>query len=470
MSDVKKAKDLLFRQANYDSLTNLYNRYYLEDRIQEIMQDGQTDGRHAFLLIDLDRFKIVNDICGHNAGDQLLCHIAHMIKKSLRPQDIIARIGSDEFAVFLPSTAIAQAADIARTLCKLVKEIHFSWDSKIFPVSASIGVVETDEEICDIQQMQDAADRACLIAKGKGGNDISIYTKHNEDLTKRKEETKLVPAISNALENNGFFLVFQPIIPFDNKNPLQIFEALIRMRDKGGAAVAPATFLPAAHRYNMMPMIDRWVIEHFFSTFHQKISPYFNQSHTLFNLNISAASLNEGNSEAFFSFIQHRLCKYHIPPEMVCFEITETNAISNFVDVSSFISGLKQLGCKFALDDFGSGFSSFSYLKFLPVDYIKIDGQLVKDIVDNPVDCAMVAAINQIAHILKKKTIAEHVETKAVFDLLVKMGIDYGQGFGLARPASIEQLLEQNKPAGLPDLRQLGSGQRVGQPAGVHQH
>jgi diguanylate cyclase (GGDEF)-like protein/PAS domain S-box-containing protein len=442
ITEIKRAEEIMFRQANFDMLTGLPNRHYLEARMSQIINKSELEiQKHTFISLDLDKFKIVNDVCGHHAGDQLMKHISHIMKKNLNPHDIIARLGGDEFGILLMDTDISEGCAIAEKLCKAVKDFRFSWNDKLFTLGVSIGAVEVNQNNNDIEWLLSAADRACYISKEKGGGRVHVFDCQDKELTERQEEMRLMPGLIKAFEEGRFILEYQPIKPvkFDEKK--KWFEVLIRMIDENGCVVMPGAFLPAAQRYNMLPSIDRWVIHNFASTYKEKVCSLPDGASMVFNINISGASLN---TDSFLDFICEELDKYDVPPHVLCFEITENSAVSNFVDSSQFIGKLKSMGCSFALDDFGSGLSSFTYLKYLPVDYIKIEGTFIRDIVQNPIDYAMESSINEMAHVMGMKTIAEYVESEEIFNCLKDIGIDYLQGHWFGKTEMLERYSSLN--------------------------
>ena len=437
ITEIKKAEELMYYQANYDMLTGLFNRYYLESQLTQIVAKTKNNGQcHTFLYLDLDKFKIVNDVCGHNAGDQLMKHLALILKQNLQSDDIIARIGGDEFGILLYNTSASEGYDIADKLCNIIKDFHFSWRDKLFTLGVSIGCVEINRENTDVEWLLSAADRACYISKEKGGNRVHTFTRNDRELTERQGEMWLMSSITKAFDENRFFLVYQPIVSVKPNVNKVWYEVLLRMIDENGNVIMPGAFLPAAQRYNMMPAIDRWVIHYFLSTYKEKNDPATKEASILFNINISGASLN---TDSFLNFICEELKKYNVPPEVICFEITETSAVSNFVDTNQFIMKLRSMGCSFALDDFGSGLSSFAYLKYLPVNFIKIDGTFIRNIAKDKIDHAMISSINEVAHLMDMYTIAEYVENQEIFECLKIIGIDYAQGYWLGKPGTIEQ-------------------------------
>ncbi|SFR63676.1 EAL domain-containing protein [Anaeromicropila populeti] len=438
-TEAKKAEDLMYYQANFDVLTGLPNRYYMENEITRVLKEFDTNETpHTFLSLDLDKFKVVNDVCGHHAGDQLIKHLALMMKQTLQPDVILCRIGGDEFGILLFNTDISEGCKIAERLCKVVRDFHFVWNDNMFTLGVSIGAVELNSNVTSVQVLLSSADRACYISKDKGGNRVQVFDEDDKELLERHEEMNVMPGITKAFEEDRFVLHYQPIVSTKGGSSRDWFEVLIRMVDDKGNIIAPGIFLPAAQRYNVMPNIDRWVIHHFFKIYKEQVEGHFDGDDVLFNINISGASLN---TDDFLDFVMEEFTNHQVPPNTICFEITETSAVSNFVDAAKFINKLQDMGCSFALDDFGSGLSSFTYLKYLPVDYIKIDGTFVREMEHNKIDYAMVSSINEIAHLMGKKTIAEYVENDEIFSCLKEIGVDFGQGFGLGRPDTLEHYM-----------------------------
>ncbi len=434
ISERKKAEESTRYQANHDMLTGLCNRYALEKEIKSCAQKilFYPEETAMFLYLDLDKFKIVNDVCGHHAGDELIKNLSFMMKQTLREQDILARIGGDEFGVLLNGVNTEDGLNIAETLCETVKKFRFIWEEKVFTLGVSIGAVIIDSELYEVSKVISAADQACYVSKEMGGNRVQLFSESEQEFFLREEEMQVMPFITKAFEENRFLLVFQDIVRVSD-SVIFGYEALIRMKDEQGNLVPPGTFLPAAQRYNKLTDIDRWVIINFcknYATYKMDSVEY----NYLYNINISATSII---AEGFLEYICNQFEEYHVPPQCVCFEITETTAVSNLVKAKEFIQKLKELGCRFALDDFGSGLSSLTYLKYLPVDYIKIDGMIVNDIDKNKIDYTLVSSINEIAHLMGLKTIAEYVESEAIFNCLREIGVDYAQGYWVGKPKGL---------------------------------
>ncbi len=428
----------LFRQLSYqashDSLTGLINRREFENRLAESLEALRRDAgqSHALLYLDLDQFKVVNDTFGHIAGDELLRQISETVQQQIRSSDIFARLGGDEFGVLLARCTEKQATDVAEAIRNAVEGYRFAWQEAFAAVRVSIGVVMVTADVEDVATLMSSADVACYSAKDQGRNQVHFY--RASDASVRHEEMKWVSRITSAVEDERLELFYQPIIGINDRDGRLRghYELLLRMRDESGAIVSPDQFIPAAERYNLMSTLDRWVI-------HKALSELADRSgetearYTL-AINLSGTSLSE---DRFLEFVVDELTRQHLPNGAICFEITETAAISNLARVVHFMQALKRLGCKFSLDDFGSGLSSFTYLKNLPVDYLKIDGQFVSNVVDDSVDESMVRAISEVGHAMGIETIAERVETKQVLDKLGALGIEFAQGYYIARPSSI---------------------------------
>jgi diguanylate cyclase (GGDEF)-like protein len=431
----RRAERFMMHLAYHDSLTSLPNREYFHQRLSEVLADRRAGcTQHAVMYIDLDQFKIVNDTCGHSAGDQLLRQLAHLLQATLRKDDLLARLGGDEFGVLLVECDPEQACQVAEKLRATVAGFRFFWDSRVFTVGASIGVVPIDGDAIPLATVLSAADAACYAAKDSGRNQVQVYRPENEELRRRRAEMSWVNRITRALDEGRFRLRYQPIVALSSHlGPIEHLEMLVSMVDEKGASIGPDAFIPAAERYNLMPSIDRWVIDNVL----RFLGSLSEGAHCLRTccINLSGSSLTD---EHLLHYIQGKLAEYGVSPKLVCFEITETATIANMNRALRLISELRARGCRFALDDFGTGLASFAYLKHLPVDFLKIDGTFVKDIVRDPVSLAIVKATNEIGHALGIETIAEYVEDIETFEALRELGVDYGQGFGIARPKPLE--------------------------------
>jgi len=436
--DVSK-ETRLFRQLSYqashDTLTGLINRREFENHLIGALEKTRdnTENTHALLYLDLDQFKVVNDTFGHSAGDALLRLLTEQIQAKIRSSDVLARLGGDEFGILLENCDEKGAIEVAEDIRGSIEGFRFEWKNSFTTIRCSIGIVVITSENADVAEVMSSADVACYSAKDMGRNQVHLY--EDSDAGMRHEEMKWVSRITSAVDENRFELFFQPIVGIgkDNGNSRGHYEILLRMRDENGELVGPNQFIPAAERYNLMPTLDRWVV-------HEALSKLADRSengearYTL-AINLSGTSLSE---DRFLDFVIDELKKQNLPDGAVCFEITETAAISNLSRVVHFMQTLKKLGCKFSLDDFGSGLSSFTYLKNLPVDYLKIDGQFIRNVVDDNVDESMVKAISDVGHAMGIETIAERVETKQVLEKLGSLGIEFAQGYYIARPASVE--------------------------------
>ncbi len=439
-ASLRKSKRLTEAEIEYmafhDSLTGLVNRTELERRLRRSISHSQKNHSiNALLYLDLDQFKIVNDTCGHSAGDELLKQLSALLLKRIRGRDTLARIGGDEFCVLLENCDKDQVVTVANELLKLVNEFRFSWENKFFNIGVSIGAVRIDKNSTDQNEILGAADLACYAAKDKGRNCIQVYKDEDSKIRQKRREMNWATRIDSAIENNQFMLYQQRIIPLNGKGTSHN-EYLIRLKDKE-RIITPGAFIPAAERYQRMIAIDHWVIDHAFSHL-QQIRKTEDKNH-LININLSGQSLS---NDTLFGFIHSLLLKYKLAPSNICFEITETAAIANFHTSIDLINQLKELGCLIALDDFGCGLSSFSYLKSMNIDFLKIDGSFIRNIDKNPIDRSIVESINNISHVAGFKTVAEYVETQKIADVLKEIGIDYAQGFSINRPQPLK--LEAN--------------------------
>jgi len=439
--DVTQARELakqLAWQATHDQLTGLINRREFDLRLTQLIDSTKSGGdQHALLYMDLDQFKVVNDTAGHAAGDELLRQLADKFRSQIHGGDTLARLGGDEFGVLLEYRSLDEALKIANALRKIVQDFRFTCEGRTFEVGVSIGLVPITAYSGSPANLMSCADAACYAAKDNGRNRVNVYSPEDIDLMQRQSEMGWVTDISKAFEEQRFRLYSQPIVPLgeeqDSGHPCEI---LLRMIDVNGEVISPGIFLPAAERYGLMPVIDRWVIRTLFAAVSERLGRTEGSNPPrICSINLSGASLND---EYFPEFLRDQISRYRIPPTALCFEITETVAISNLERVRRFMLELKQAGCRFSLDDFGSGMSSFAYLKDLPVDYLKIDGMFVKNMVQNPIDLAMVEAINRIGHVMGIQTIAEFVEDGATLEKLRTLGVNYVQGYWVGMPTPLE--------------------------------
>ena len=415
--------------ASHDPLTNLVNRLEFEKRLALALHTAASQGRqHSVMYLDLDQFKIVNDTCGHAAGDQLLRQVGALLKEQVREGDSLARLGGDEFGVLLENCPLQEAIGIADKLRQCIADFRFVSEGKSFSIGASVGVVQVADGMLNLTDILSAADAACYMAKEKGRNRVQFYRPHDSEVSMRRGEMEWVPRLQRALQEGRFVLYSQQIMSIGGRFPqTSHHELLVRMLDEHGKVIPPMAFIPAAERYSIMPMIDQWVIHNAFAA----ISSLGPDCGT-YAINISGASIGD---ERLLEFVREQFRKYVMPPRSICFEITETAAIANFDKAARFFGEMKSLGCLFSLDDFGAGMSSFGYLKHLPVDFIKIDGSFVKDVAHDPVAVAMVRAINDVGHVMGKKTIGEFVDGESVLGVLREIGVDFAQGHWISRPS-----------------------------------
>lgn len=421
-------------QAKHDALTGLINRYAFETQLKDHIENRESDQAESTLLyIDLDQFKLVNDTCGHAAGDQLLIQLATIFKEQINDEHLLARLGGDEFTLLLVDTPLQQGLEVAERIRNAAQVFRFSWEGRTFAVETSIGAVAINRQGDNSERLLSAADEACYSAKNEGRNRVHCYREEDREQRERRDQGNWIPRILETIENSRFILYGQPIEPTDSSHKQGGHtEILVRMLDDNNDIIPPGAFLPAAERYGLMPQIDRYVITH-------AIDWLTNQAAVSTELPVLAINI-AGHSVCdpdFRSFVFDSLTENPQLCQFLSFEITETTAVANLKGAIEFMREVKRFGCTFALDDFGSGMSSFTYLKNLPVDYVKIDGAFVEHIITDPTSLAMVKAISDIASVMKIQSIAEYVENQEIRDKLLEIGIDYVQGFGVAKPASL---------------------------------
>ena len=437
ITDAHMLADELTYRASYDALTGLVNRREFEQRLERVLETADHENTDNVLCyLDLDQFKVINDTCGHIAGDELLRQIAGVLQANVRQRDTLARLGGDEFGVLMERCSLEQAKRVANKLRRKVADFRFVWAHKSFGVGVSIGIVSIDHSSENISAIMNAADSACYTAKYKGRNRVHVYRRSGTDLVRRHGDAEWVIRVERALHENTFELSYQPIVPVDRgRSGGEHIELLLRLPDRNGDLVPPGSFLPAAERYNLSSKVDRWVLTHALAWFAE--NPEALDRVDTVSINLSAQSLVDPK---FQNFVCDILDASPIPAAKICFEISESVAIANLTDATRFMTTLSKVGCRFALDDFGSGHSSFAYLKSLPVDYLKIDGAYVKGIADDPLDLAIVRSINDIGQVMAKHTIAEYVESEQVAEKLREIGIDFYQGYFIAEPRPIAAL------------------------------
>lgn len=433
VTEVRALSSQLKYYASHDSLTGLINRRQFEQHLENAFKLVQThtEQKHVVCFMDLDQFKIINDTAGHEAGDEFLKQLSFLLQSLLRRSDILARIGGDEFGIFLEDCDVENALAIADKIRKEIKSFRFIWANNSFEVGASIGLATLDHSTVSLTELMRNADTACYISKEEGRNRIHLFDPNDEDIQKRQGELQWIQHIKDALVNNDFVLHCQTIMNIGDSQKKHC-EILLRLQNSDGNLVPPMSFIPAAERYEIMPDIDKWVITNTAKFLSENKKFIHNR---MFTINLSGQSL--GN-KGFGGFVIDILKINNIDPAIICFEITETAAISNLTQAVEFMKSLKAIGCCFALDDFGSGLSSFNYLKTMPVDFIKIDGHFILDICDDKTDLAFVEAINRIGHIMGIQTIAEFVENKDVLDKLKEIGVNYAQGYYIDKPKPLK--------------------------------
>lgn len=434
------AEQLTYR-ANHDFLTGLRNRSAFEEAVREQMAKAQRTGQTgAICYLDLDQFKVVNDTCGHSAGDELLKQISHVLKANMRPGDQIARLGGDEFGLVFDDCDLEEARKRALTITNLIGEFRFVWRRHLFTFTASGGISLIGRDTDNLGRVFADADAACFDAKELGGNRVVVANRQPDGASRHSTAMHWAVRITDALENDRFHLHCQEIVPLDHNDDSDLhFEVLVRMSSEEGRLLMPTSFIPAAERFKMMAKLDRWVVAHTLDALGAR--PAALKRTEMCSINLSGASLTDAT---FLGQLEELIVGAHkVPPEKLCFEITETAAIGELSLAMNFISRLRRRGCRFALDDFGSGLSSFGYLRALRVDFLKIDGTFVRDIVDNPVDRAMVRSINEVGQVMGKRTIAEYVETPAAAEMLREIGVNYAQGHAFSRPQPLEAFLDR---------------------------
>ncbi len=444
VTEAREASRKLAYQATHDTLTGLINRREFERQIGDALQGAHREGvEHAFCYMDLDQFKVVNDTCGHTAGDALLIELSTLMRHRVRDLDTLARLGGDEFGILLRNVPIAEARALAEDIRNRVRDYRFLWEGQSFEVGISIGVVPIRADTATVAEIFSNADVACFVAKDKGRNQIHVSNLDDVEQARRHLEMQWSVRIPYALERDRFVLHFQKVLPLDpaSGQPPRC-ELLVRMLDEDGSLILPGRLIPAAERFRHMPEIDRWVIRHALQLIARDSAGH---GMAAYAINLSGQSMGQ---EDLLDFVRRELLRSGVRPALVTFEITETAAIRNISHAARFMSELKKMGCQFALDDFGSGLSSFGYLKMLPVDYLKIDGSFVRNMVHDEHDHSIVVAISQIARTLKIACVAEFVEDAPTLRALQAIGVDYGQGYFLHRPEDFATHVAARQPSG----------------------
>ena len=430
--DRKVLERELLWQANHDSLTELNNRNYFEDELErEVAQRQRSGESSAVLFIDLDRFKQINDTAGHAAGDSLLIEISRQLRARLRTTDLLARLGGDEFAVILRNVNEDGVADVAESFREVLEEYSFNYDGKQFRVQGSVGVCIINKKSVSASEVMSNADIACHIAKTDGRNQVHVFDAATDKQQVTSQDVGWSERLQQGLELDRFVLHYQPMVPIGEGDPdssATHYEVLLRYVDENDELVLPNAFLSAAERFGIVPKIDRWVLRHAIT----KLSSVRNQAADwVFSVNLSSATLTD---PGLAKFIGETLKLHKVKPSSLMFEISESAAVENIDATRSFITELGKLGCRFVLDDFGSGFCSFHHLKHLPVDFVKISSHMVRDIARDSSDFSIVKSINDVIHAFNKKTVATHVEDESVMQKAKEIGIDYIQGWYVSKP------------------------------------
>ncbi|WP_073266385.1 putative bifunctional diguanylate cyclase/phosphodiesterase [Cryptosporangium aurantiacum] len=432
-------------EVSHDPLTGALNRREFENRITDVLTRVEDSDATVVCVLDLDRFKIVNDTCGHPAGDQLLVEVCWVLSDVLAPEDTLARLGGDEFGLLIERPTVEDAVAMAETACAALTAYRFRTDDRTFSAGASIGVLPLFGQVEYVEEALQLADAALYTAKEAGRGRVHVHHQGDAELNRRQSDSIWAGALLDALHEDRIELVYQPIVPTTptEEETGRIGEILVRLCESDGALISPGLFFPAAERYDLLPALDRRVVAKAMSLLAAHYPPDTPTNDDLYTINLAGPSIGD---EAFLAFVHAQLAEHRLAPSLLCFEITETVAITNLRVARRFITELRSTGCRFALDDFGSGLSSFAYLKNLPVDFLKIDGRFVQTITHDPVDRTMVAAVNQIGHEMGLRTVAEFVEDDETLAVLREIGVDYGQGYGLGRPGLLTSWLADRRP------------------------
>ena len=442
ISKVRELQDHINYQSSHDPLTGLLHRQEFEKHLDEALRTAHRDGsHHALCYMDIDQFKIVNENYGHIAGDELLIQLSVLLRSAVRGEDTLARLGGDEFAVLLKDCSLEEAVSKARSIMSIIEECSFVWNGKAIDVGLAFSIVAISSASGSSNEVFKAAESACYTAKTKGRNQLVIYQSSDPELIKRRGEMRWASRIREALRNQEFQLYYQSILPIQEGNHEGVhYELLMRTESTNHGLVSPEDFIPAAERYNLMGDIDRWVVSAAIKNIAKLEKVVQADRQSTYGINLSGQSLGDNS---FIGYVSDLFDEHDVDPGVICFEVTETSAIINEEIALDIIRKLKKLGCKFALDDFGTGVSSYSYLKSYPFDYVKIDGSFIQNILTNPVDAVMVESVCRIAQVMGIKTIAEFVEEKSVIDKLREIGVDFAQGYGIAKPAPLLEWINE---------------------------
>lgn len=433
-------KDLYF-QASHDPLTGLFNRMEFEQRAARVLASAREDqSEHVLCYIDLDQFKTINDTCGHSAGDELLRALGAFLKSKLRQRDTLARLGGDEFALLLEHCTLDQAWSIANELCESIRNYRFVWEGKTFPVGASIGIASLTGADSDISVVLIAADTACYMAKEKGRNRVHIFKPQDNEIVEKRAQGEWVPRITRALDEDRFRLYYQRISHLVDPKGREHYEILLRLVDEEGSLINPGAFIPAAERHNLMPAIDRWVLRKMIEHISRDYKQAMPETLPIYAVSISISSLID---DRFVDFVQELLHSYNLPSQTLCFEVDESATLSHLSQARFSIEKLKELGCFFAIKNFGSGIAAFTNLKDMAVDFLKIDGAFIQSLEEDPINRTIAEAINQVAHVMVIETVGQCVDSATTLGLLKKLGLDHAQGYAIMAPCPWEELESQ---------------------------
>jgi diguanylate cyclase (GGDEF)-like protein len=435
MAHIARKVEYVIEQS-FDSMTGLTNRAGFEAQLAEARKSlaGDEDS-HQIIYFDLDNLQLVNTTFGQEAGDAVISRFAQRLEEQVPPNAVAGRLTGDDFAVLLTHSSIDAALDLAAAIREDSESLRYLQGDRSLQVTVSIGIAPFDGG--DVSAVLTAARIACDSAKDHGRDRVEVYDQDNQSIVRRFDNMNLVAEIQKMLDADGFELLAQPIAPLSREGAVDRFEILLRMRDADGDEVPSGSFFSAAERYQMMPQIDRWVVSRTLEILGEHAAA-IRRAGALFAINLSGQSLGD---DEFLSFIHQRIDASGLPPQSLCFEVTESAAVSNHAKAQAFIDALRQRGCKFSLDDFGAGLSSFAYLKSFNVDTLKIDGHFIKDISGNRISESMVAAITQVAKVMELETVAEYVETEEIREYVAHMGVDYAQGHAVGRPVPLADVL-----------------------------
>jgi diguanylate cyclase (GGDEF)-like protein/PAS domain S-box-containing protein len=435
VSEIRGLARQMSYQASHDPLTGLANRREFERRLQDSIDSARSGSNtHVLCYLDLDRFKVVNDSCGHMAGDNLLREVAGLIRQQVRDSDSVARIGGDEFGMLLTGCPLEKARQIADDVCNAIRDYRFVWRDRIFTVGVSIGLLEISHEAGSIDELMGAADSACYVAKQKGRGRVHVYSARDEAVARQRGEILWLQRIQKALKEDRFELYLQPIVSVSGRvDTGPAYEVLLRMRGDDGATISPVDFMQAAERYHLMPNVDRWVLQSALSAIGSGTLKLPDQRSC--TINLSGQTIGDPQ---FLDFVVDCLDRSGVAPTQICFEVREASIVANLAHAGRFIAVLHGMGCEFAMDDFGSGLGAFSNLKSLAMDYLKIDGAIIRGLDEDEVNQAMVSAMISLARTMDIRVVAEHVETDTVFETVRRMGVDFAQGYAVGRPEPLK--------------------------------